>query len=278
MNLTLGLLQTGLRVQNFMQWIHSCSLLDLYFSLRAVARFKRLYSRFADQLFFFLVKDLRLWDSFYGFESQRIQPHLCLNLRINAITRHFHTPGFRDVPLTGIHSIRHPEYQLFDIPIYETSDGFRMLYISLEFTKFLPWIKFWNFFFHVPRKPFVCKHLETSRKRGSFLALMYNCSLWRTYITPVIRIPRNNIPRYFDGYFEIFELPENSAISRNINNDVSYRTGWETTLTPLFIFVRRTSTNKGRFFYKMLLNLGKSRKNFQNSNIILKNNEETVAT
>ena len=146
MNLTLGLLQTGLRVQNFMQWIHSCSLLDLYFSLRAVARFKRLYSRFANQLFF-LVKDLRLWDPFYGFENQWIKPHLCLNLRINAITRHFHTPGFRDVPLTGIHFIRHSEYQLFDVPIYETSDGFRMLYISLEFSNFLQWIKSGFFFF-----------------------------------------------------------------------------------------------------------------------------------
>jgi len=52
--------------------------------------------------------------------------------------RHSHTPGFRDVPLTGIPSIRHPEEQSFDLPIYEIIDGFMMLHISLEFTNFLP--------------------------------------------------------------------------------------------------------------------------------------------
>jgi hypothetical protein len=45
-------------------------------------------------------------------------------------TRHSHTPGIRDVPLTGIKSIRHPEKQLIVIPIYEICDGLRRLHIS----------------------------------------------------------------------------------------------------------------------------------------------------
>jgi len=71
----------------------------------------------------------------YGVESQNTEPHLCLNFRIYAITRYFHTPAIRDVPVTGIHSIRHPEDQVFDITTYEIIDGFRMLHTSLEFPK-----------------------------------------------------------------------------------------------------------------------------------------------
>ena len=49
--------------------------------------------------------------------------------------RHSHTREIRNVPLTGIHSIRHPEEQFFFILIYEIIDSFRMLYIILEFPK-----------------------------------------------------------------------------------------------------------------------------------------------
>jgi hypothetical protein len=48
--------------------------------------------------------------------------------------------------------------------------------------------------------------------------------------------------RYFDGYFEIFELSENSATSRRNTNDVSCRSGWETTSTLKFAVV--TELNK----------------------------------
>jgi hypothetical protein len=74
-------------------------------------------------------------DFFFEFEGQSIQPHLFLKLRIYANKRHSHTPAIIDVPLTGIPSIRHPEEQSFDVPIYEISDGFMMLHISLEFPK-----------------------------------------------------------------------------------------------------------------------------------------------
>jgi len=53
----------------------------------------------------------------YGFEIQSIQRHLCLNLSTYAITRHSHTPGIKDVLLTSIHSIHHPEEQLIVIPV-----------------------------------------------------------------------------------------------------------------------------------------------------------------
>jgi hypothetical protein len=51
------------------------------------------------------------------FDSQSIQLHLCLNLRIYTIAPHSHTPGIKDVPVTGVHSIRHPEEQLIVIEI-----------------------------------------------------------------------------------------------------------------------------------------------------------------
>jgi hypothetical protein len=47
-----------------------------------------------------------------------------LNLRIYAISTHFHPSGIKDVPLSGIHSIPHPEEKLIVIPIYEINYGF----------------------------------------------------------------------------------------------------------------------------------------------------------
>jgi hypothetical protein len=93
--------------------------------------------------------------------------NMCLNLRIYVITRHSHTPGIKDVPLAGIHYINHPEKQFNVIPIYEIYDGFRMLYFLLDSPKLSSIEEIPKYLFHIPRKPYVCKRLQTGKERGS---------------------------------------------------------------------------------------------------------------
>jgi hypothetical protein len=62
-------------------------------------------------------------------------------------TRHSYTPRNRVVPLTGIHSILNPEKQLFIIPVYEISDGFRMLCVSIRFPNLFSMEEVLKYFF-----------------------------------------------------------------------------------------------------------------------------------
>jgi len=111
----------------------------------------------------------------YGFEIQSIQRHLCLKLSIYTIKLHGHTPASKDVRLTGIHSIYHPEEQLLVVPIYEISNGFWRVYIS-RFPNFLPSRNSWNNISYSKEAVPMQKFIDRKRKR-KFLGDICNSSI-----------------------------------------------------------------------------------------------------
>jgi len=123
-----------------------------------------------------------------GFEIQSIQRHLCLKLSIYTIKLHSHTPAIKDVPLTGIHSTYHLKNNYLSYQSTKLAmvfGGYTLVAFQTFFHGRTPEI-----IFHIPRKPYLCKCLQTGKERGSF---------WGTYITQVFPISPYICPLYFDG-------------------------------------------------------------------------------
>jgi hypothetical protein len=149
--------------KTIMEWIDSCPWLIYIFPLTVVACVKGIYSRFADRLYFsskrLQVMGLLVW----GWVPKHSMTSV-FELKNICNTLHSHTPRIIDVPLTGIHSIRHPEKYLFVIPIYEINDGFRILYISQGFLKLSSMEETLKYFFFLFRSNRTYKNVYKPEK------------------------------------------------------------------------------------------------------------------